>query len=116
MVMGGASIADAKHRALDLLTRVGLLHRIDHKPGELSGGERQRTAIARALVNHPQLILADEPTGNLDQETAESVYQELLLLNQELGTALVVVTHDMELASRMDRVVRISNGQLTEAA
>lgn len=114
MVMGGASVADANHRAADLLTRVGLGERVAHKPGEMSGGERQRTAIARALVNHPQLILADEPTGNLDQETAESVYQELLSLNQELGTALVVVTHDMALAKRMDRVVQMANGQLSE--
>lgn len=114
MVMGGKSVADAQHRASDLLHRVGLGERIEHKPGELSGGERQRTAIARALVNHPRLILADEPTGNLDQDTAESVYQELVGLNHELGTALVVVTHDMTLARRMDRVMTMANGQLTE--
>lgn len=116
MLMGGSSVEEAQSHALDLLTRVGLAKRVEHKPGELSGGERQRTAIARALANNPRLILADEPTGNLDQVTAEAVYQELLVLNQELGTALVVVTHDMELANRMDRVVTIANGELEEAA
>lgn len=116
MLMGGTSVEEARKHALDLLSRVGLKDRVEHKPGELSGGERQRTAIARALANSPRLILADEPTGNLDQATADAVYQELLNLNQELGTALVVVTHDMELANRMDRVVTIASGRLEEAA
>ncbi len=114
MVMGGHSVADAKARAQSLLEKVGLAERLAHKPGELSGGERQRTAIARALVNQPRLILADEPTGNLDQVTADHVYKEMLALNQESGTALVLVTHDMRLAEKMDRVVRMEDGRLID--
>ena len=110
LLIGGESVKQARVRANELLQRVGLGHRIEHKPGELSGGERQRAAVARALINKPSLILADEPTGNLDSKTADQVYQLMLELNQELNVSFLVVTHDHELAARMGKVLHMEDG------
>jgi len=110
LLIAGESVKQARIRAAELLKRVGLAHRVEHKPGELSGGERQRAAVARALINKPCLILADEPTGNLDSKTADQVYQLMLELNQELNVSFLVVTHDHELAARMGKVLHMEDG------
>lgn len=110
LLIGGYAVKEASIRAIELLKRVGLGHRIEHKPGELSGGERQRAAVARALINKPGVVLADEPTGNLDSKTADQVYQLMLELNQELNVSFLVVTHDHELASKMGKVLHMEDG------
>ncbi|MBY6188418.1 lipoprotein-releasing ABC transporter ATP-binding protein LolD [Marinobacter hydrocarbonoclasticus] len=112
LMIGGMSKRESAERAADLLGRVGLAERHHHKPGELSGGERQRVAIARALANRPALVLADEPTGNLDATTAESIYSLIRELAKAQGTAFVVVTHDRELAARLDRQLEMKAGHL----
>ncbi|NKB77280.1 MAG: lipoprotein-releasing ABC transporter ATP-binding protein LolD [Gammaproteobacteria bacterium] len=101
---------ESLRQAEEILVKVGLENRMTHKPGELSGGERQRAAMARALVTKPKCIMADEPTGNLDAKTAESIHQLMLSLNCEFNTSLIVVTHDMNLARKMERIVGIENG------
>lgn len=112
LIIGGMSKQQAAPKGIELLKRVGLGHRIHHKPGELSGGEQQRVAIARALIHQPDLILADEPTGNLDPQTAQSILQLLLELRTEVTGALVVVTHDHNLARKCSRRLQLVNGVL----
>ena len=109
----GVKRADALVRARDLLTVLGLGHRLDHRPSQLSGGEQQRVAVARALANSPQLVLADEPTGNLDELTSNKVFDQFLELVRGQGSAALVATHNERLAARMDRVVRLHEGRLT---
>ncbi|MGC1260417.1 MAG: ABC transporter ATP-binding protein [Jannaschia helgolandensis] len=108
----GVSARVARCRAEDLLGRVGLSHRADHRPAEMSGGEQQRTAFCRALANEPGLLLADEPTGNLDPGTSDTVFAALLTLVRETGMAALIATHNLELAGRMDRVLRLDGGRL----
>jgi lipoprotein-releasing system ATP-binding protein len=104
------SESEAKQAAEKLLIQVGLKHRLHHRPSQLSGGERQRVAIARALVNQPKIVFADEPTGNLDKTNATQVFDLFLKVNKEIGTTLIVVTHDQSLAERFDRVIRLDDG------
>ena len=116
VLLSGAHVPESTKRAKALLESVGLGHRLEHKPGELSGGERQRAAVARALVNRPACVLGDEPTGNLDEKTAETVFELMLALNREQHTALVLVTHDRRLARRLDRVLELHEGKLRQLA
>ena len=112
LLIRGESVSEAAGKASDLLEKVGLGQRLDHKPGELSGGERQRAAVARALVGNPGCVLGDEPTGNLDERIARQVFEQLLELNRELNTSLVMVTHDMRLARQMDHCFELHLGVL----
>ncbi len=115
LMIRGDSAHSATQASAQLLTRVGLGERLHHKPGELSGGERQRAAVARALINRPACVLGDEPTGNLDEKNAASVYDMMLELNREMGTSIVLVTHDPSLAKRMDRRMELTGGLLVQA-
>lgn len=116
MLIGNQNRSEARDRAEKMLNAVGLAHRISHRPSALSGGERQRVAIARALVNSPSLVLADEPTGNLDQKTTESIFDLIKQLNTEQQIAFLLVTHDLNLAAKLDRRLMMQDGILTESA
>jgi len=115
-IIAGDPRGVSKEKAMEALTKLGVHHRADHKPGAISGGEQQRVAVARALVMRPKVVLADEPTGNLDKETALHMHEELLRLNEDLGTTFIVVTHNEALAGRMKRVVRLSDGKAKEVS
>jgi len=112
LLIGGVEPAEAQARAAELLGKVGLAKRLTHRPAKLSGGERQRAAVARALIHRPAMVLADEPTGNLDTHTGEQVYELMLELNREMGTSLVLVTHDERMAARAQRVMHLREGVL----
>ena len=114
LLIGGESPKQAQLKAEELLIKVGLDHRLLHKPSELSGGELQRTALARALITKPACLLADEPTGNLDHRTAQSIFELIMELNESMGTALVIVTHDVSLAAQMDRTLTLIDGELSQ--
>ena len=114
-LINGIAMEQAKDMALQVLKRVGLDHRLDHRPGELSGGEQQRVAIARAVVLKPKVILADEPTGNLDLDTGVSILDLFLMLNDEYGISSVIVTHNMDIAKRLQRRIRLSDGKIVDA-
>jgi len=116
LLIRGVSISEAEREAAALLGRVGLGQRLHHKPSELSGGERQRSAVARALVTRPAVVLGDEPTGNLDETNAAQVYDLMIELNREIGTSFILVTHDHRLAAKMDRTLELHNGVLQEKA
>jgi len=113
LVIGGTPPKHAQQQAAELLDKVGLGHRLQHKPSELSGGERQRAALARALITQPACLLADEPTGNLDHHTANAIFDLILELNSSFGTALVIVTHDRDLASRLDQSLTLMDGKIS---
>lgn len=113
LLIGGVSPSEAKKRAMVMLESVNLIKRANHRPAELSGGERQRVAIGRALINNPALVMADEPTGNLDKSTADAIFDLLVKLNREHGTAFLVVTHDLALANKLDQQLIMSDGQLS---
>ena len=114
LLIRGVNRDKAHQSASNVLEKTGLEHRLDHKPGELSGGERQRAAVARALVTQPKCVLADEPTGNLDHLTADHIHGMMAELNEDMGTALVIVTHDRKLAARMHKQMRLIDGVLKE--
>ncbi|MCX8602274.1 MULTISPECIES: lipoprotein-releasing ABC transporter ATP-binding protein LolD [unclassified Gilliamella] len=116
LLIGGVKPNEAKQRAMAMLDSVNLVKRANHRPSELSGGERQRVAIGRALINNPALVMADEPTGNLDKSTADAIFDLLIKLNREHGTAFLVVTHDLALANKLDKQLIMSDGRLTESS